>query len=327
VPEAPLEAQEAERSNLPKIEVRPIGAHEGDAVHAVLEKAATSAALELGPSTRVHDLLGRFGERLGTDSLAVFSDGVLAAIGLLFLPPFSRDEDVASLLIEVDPTRRDKSVRDALVQWIDARTQQVKDPQGRPHRLRSGCDLCNESRLELLSDVGFSPARYAFKMRVELPNRAADYPLPQTLRLIPWDPERDDEALSVFSKAFAEHWGLPTQDAQMWEQRFVGVPQFRADLSVLALQGDTPVGLCVNWVRVDAPTIGWIEAIGVIPSHRGQGVADAMMSRSLEAFRKDGLSAAELDVDTENPTGALQLYEKHGFRRVSQTVVLEKTLH
>jgi len=321
-----MDARETGQSDLPTIEVRPIGAHEGDAVHAVLERAAIFAALDPGPSARVHDLLGRFGERLNTDSLAVFSDGVLAAIGILFLPPFSGDADVASLLIEVDPTRRDGRVRDALVQWIDARTQQVKDPQGRPHRLRSGCDLRNESRLELLSNAGFSPVRYAFKMHAELPTLNAQYSLPQTLRLIPWDRERDDEALSVFNEAFAEHWGLPTQDDRMWEQRFVGVPQFRADLSVLALQEETPVGLCVNWVRADAPTVGWIEAIGVIPSHRGQGVADAMMSRSLEAFRKDGLSEAELDVDTANPTGALQLYEKHGFKPVSQTVVLEKPL-
>ncbi len=321
-----MDAPKGARSEPPTIEVRPMGAHDADAVHAVLNRAAAFAGLDAQPLARVHGLLEKFGERLDTDSLAVLDDGEIAAIGVLFLPPLSGDADVANVLIEVDPMKRGHGVSEALFQWIATRLRQAKDPQGRPHHLRSGCDLRNGSRIELLSAAGFSPARYAFKMRAELGTLANGYVSPETVRLIPWDPRRDDEALKVFNEAFAEHWGLPTHDAKMWNRRFVGVPQFRADLSCLALQGESPVGLCVNWVRAEAPTMGWIEVIGVIPPFRGRGIADAMMSYSLEAFRNAGLSVAELDVDTKNATGALQLYEKHGFQPVSQTVILEKTL-
>ena len=69
---------------------------------------------------------------------------------------------------------------------------------------------------------------------------------------------------------------------------------------------------------------GWIEAIGVIPEWRGRGLGSALMVQSLNDFAALGFMRAALDVDTENPTGALQLYEKLGFEAVKRTIVFLK---
>ena len=110
----------------------------------------------------------------------------------------------------------------------------------------------------------------------------------------------------------------------------MGVPQFRPDLSWLALQGADVIGLCINWIQPAAnetlPNQGWIEAIGVIPSWWGKGVADVLMTRSLNRFLDQGFSQVALNVDTRNPTGALQLYEKHGFTPSKRTGIFEKAL-
>jgi len=37
------------------------------------------------------------------------------------------------------------------------------------------------------------------------------------------------------------------------------------------------------------------------------------VARSLVLLRERGMSSAWLGVDADNPTGALRLYEKHGF--------------
>ena len=46
---------------------------------------------------------------------------------------------------------------------------------------------------------------------------------------------------------------------------------------------------------------------------RGRGLATALLVRGMIAFRAAGMDAASLGVDTENPTGAVGLYERVGF--------------
>jgi ribosomal protein S18 acetylase RimI-like enzyme len=51
-----------------------------------------------------------------------------------------------------------------------------------------------------------------------------------------------------------------------------------------------------------------------------------MLTQALALFRAEGLERAALDVDTQNPTGALRLYEKHGFEVVKETIHFTKSL-
>ena len=44
----------------------------------------------------------------------------------------------------------------------------------------------------------------------------------------------------------------------------------------------------------------------------------------MRAFRDAGLDAATLGVDAENPTGALGVYERVGFRPVRRSVRLQR---
>jgi mycothiol synthase len=90
-------------------------------------------------------------------------------------------------------------------------------------------------------------------------------------------------------------------------------------------------GFCLNWV--DKPQNkqtgigeGWIEAVGTLPAWRGQGLASALLVHSMRAFIAEGLQRAGLDVDTQNPTGALRLYEKLGFTAAKRTVIFTKNL-
>jgi ribosomal protein S18 acetylase RimI-like enzyme len=59
--------------------------------------------------------------------------------------------------------------------------------------------------------------------------------------------------------------------------------------------------------------------IGTLPEHRGRGLAGAVISASLQAAVRAGCGRASLQVDSENVTGALRLYEGLGFtvRRTS----------
>lgn len=58
-----------------------------------------------------------------------------------------------------------------------------------------------------------------------------------------------------------------------------------------------------------------IASIAVHPDYRRQGVADALMRRTLRDLRAAGVRRVELMVRPSNPAGA-QLYRAWGFRRV-----------
>jgi ribosomal protein S18 acetylase RimI-like enzyme len=57
----------------------------------------------------------------------------------------------------------------------------------------------------------------------------------------------------------------------------------------------------------------WILSLGVIPGHRGRGLASALITLAMRDFVADGMEYAMLDVDSANPTGAYGLYESLGF--------------
>ena len=57
---------------------------------------------------------------------------------------------------------------------------------------------------------------------------------------------------------------------------------------------------------------------------RGQLIAAALIARSLHVLRQRGMEVAALGVDAENPTGALQLYQRAGFRPKSRLTFYRK---
>ena len=85
--------------------------------------------------------------------------------------------------------------------------------------------------------------------------------------------------------------------------------------SVLAFDGDTPVGLvnCIEGFSTFAckPLVN-VHDVVVLPSHRGQRVAQQMFARVEEEARKRGACKLTLEVLSGNAP-ALRAYEREGF--------------
>jgi ribosomal protein S18 acetylase RimI-like enzyme len=64
----------------------------------------------------------------------------------------------------------------------------------------------------------------------------------------------------------------------------------------------------------------------VLPAWRGRGIASALLAQALRRFQAEGLPRAGLDVDAENPSGAVRLYQKHGFEIARETIHYGKAL-
>ena len=198
--------------------------------------------------------------------------------------------------------------------------------------MRTSCAVHQNDRLTLFERYGFKAMRYSYKMQRSLTGTVINEPLPNGLKLVQWTAELDLPLMHAFNEAFSEHYGVQKMNEESWQQLFTGVPQFRGDLSYLAMDADSIVGFCINWVEKNeegdrSSQEGWVEAIGVIPAWRGKWVASALLGHTLQLFQAEGLQQAALEVDAQNPTGALRLYEKHGFKAVRETIHFVKKLN
>jgi ribosomal protein S18 acetylase RimI-like enzyme len=151
----------------------------------------------------------------------------------------------------------------------------------------------------------------------------------------PWRPELDALTRDAHNDAFRDHWGSDPLSDGRWRHFVAGMPGFRAESSWLAVTrrgtgGTTPAdvaGYTLTTVNdVDGERVGWLGTIGVRRAWRHQGVASALITRSLESFRSLGAARAGLDVDAENPTGAVRVYESLGFTATEESVIYSKPL-
>src|SRR4051812_27268461 len=78
--------------------------------------------------------------------------------------------------------------------------------------------------------------------------------------------------------------------------------------------------------RAGSPGLGWVETLAVRRAWRRRGVGRALLLHSFRELRRLGRTAVGLSVDSENPTGAVRLYESVGMRAVSRRVHYEKRL-
>jgi ribosomal protein S18 acetylase RimI-like enzyme len=71
---------------------------------------------------------------------------------------------------------------------------------------------------------------------------------------------------------------------------------------------------------------GYTELLGVRRKYRGRGIARALLADAMRRFTAAGMDVASLDVDSENPSGALGLYTRLGYRAVNRTMAWDKAL-
>ncbi|HXV93315.1 MAG TPA: GNAT family N-acetyltransferase [Pseudonocardia sp.] len=156
-------------------------------------------------------------------------------------------------------------------------------------------------------------------------------PLPDGLVLHTLGPDYDaarwDEPLrAAHNAAFADHWGSSPVSAQAWAPTRTGSRSFRPAASVaVCTPGGDVVGYVLSQEHVaETARTGrrdlWVLDVGTLRAWRGRGVASAALAHVLATARDLGYDTASLFVDTGNPTGALGVYTRQGFRPVRRDV-------
>jgi mycothiol synthase len=227
----------------------------------------------------------------------------------------------------VRPSATGRGVGSALLTEVERRAARLAS--GRP-LLTVTSWAGDEQAAPILTRTGFSPLRYFLQMRVELERAARPSPVPDGVQLRGFVPGRDEDAVfAAFRESFADHWGAEAFDEAHWwnENRDNLTAGFDPSLWLLAEAESRVVAFAIaREPEEEDETIGWVSLIGVVPQWRGQGVGEALLTRTLEAFRKRRRRRVGLDVDAENMSGALRLYRKVGMEPVPAFTIWSKAL-
>lgn len=262
--------------------------------------------------------------------LAFTPEGKVAAMARVFVNPHSTGENRAYLWDEIHPDHRTPELAEFTLNWMETRARQRLQSCNRlPGILRINAAATMRERIALYEQRGYTPVRYFYRMQRDLHQPIPPGPLPPGLTLHPYSSEMDYAVWQVFNEAFQDHWSFEPVSYQEWQMFFTGSSDFRPDLSLVAMESDRIVGLSYNTICAEANERqdvreGWIGELGVLRGWRGRGIATALLCATMRAFQAVGLDYAMLGVDTENPTGALQLYEKLGFKAIRQHITLAR---
>ena len=217
-------------------------------------------------------------------------------------------------------------------QEAQARAHPAAAISTRPLIFGSWASDLNKRKGRLLAAAGYSPARYFFEMLRPSLDEVGMPPMPDGLELRPIgrDRESQKQLWDADVEAFQDHWGgFDSSDAAF--EAWLARPYWDPDLWVAAWDGDEIAGAVVNTIyQSDNEAFGrrrgWLDSVFVRRAWRRRGLGSALVARSLERLREAGMTEAMLGVDSDNPSGALALYERAGFKVHQRSAAYRKPM-
>jgi GNAT superfamily N-acetyltransferase len=272
----------------------------------------------MSPETMAHDLTAY--EPLDRRSIVAATErGVVVAYGGVYFREGETEEQRVYVSSYVHPDHRNRGIEEPLVEWTIAAAEGVLAETAAARRY-----VCAwlykklEDRSRIYERRGFTAVRHWWEM--ERPLAAKVPSTPETgFEVVPWEDGHSAPTRLVHNAAFVDHWGSIPMDEETWRKRMLDSPGFRPDLSYVAVTGGEIVGYAYNEVyEEDWESAGrseaWIGALGVLRDWRKQGVATALLTKSMQAMQRADLEAAMIGVDSSSPSGAQHLYQAVGFR-------------
>jgi ribosomal protein S18 acetylase RimI-like enzyme len=254
------------------------------------------------------------------------ANGDMIAHGLAMFP--TGYESVARSIVVggVHPEFRKHGIGRALLHWQLSRARRqlaTADPR-LPGRIVAYTDERAPLTVKLYRRAGLRLSRYFFALE-----RMADEPIPGAspadgIRLAPYSPDLAEAVHEARDEAFRDAWGSQPMSDEAWNS-FLGRPSFRRGLSFVAfaVQADGTediAGFILGTVNEgdwehQGFSSSYVSMVGVRRAWRGRGIARALLIAHLSASTDAGYERVTLDVDSDSPTGALDLYTDMGFRR------------
>ena len=225
------------------------------------------------------------------------------AFGALYMP----DDAVA---------RGDPAQIPALLAQIEAQARTENVPQ-----LTFVLPESDELAVRAYREYGFEVATNVLQMEVDLnePPPPARFPEGVSVRTYTDGDARAVQALLDEAYSAWDDTYVPMEHDD-WRAWMTGNESFDTACWWLAEANGALAGVCLTWRE------GWVKDIATAQAWRGRGLGKALLLHALAEHRARGNPKVGLKVDDRNPTGAIQLYERCGFRVDRRFQALNKRL-
>lgn len=126
-----------------------------------------------------------------------------------------------------------------------------------------------------------------------------------------------EQGVEAWNKGFEGYHFDMTTTPEAFKKR-MDQEGLSGDLSVVAFDGEEPVGLVLNGTRESAGRkIGWNGGTGVAMSWRKKGVGKLLMEKTLQILNEQDVEVATLEAISGNEK-AIELYKKLGYEIVDE---------
>ena len=223
----------------------------------------------------------------------------------------------------VDPGFEGRGLGTAIIDWTEAETR-ARLAQGATARLWNSVQAGNPGAITLLDANGYAGIRSFWQMSMDLDDSfdAGAAPEGVTIRPVVMDVD-GPAAQSVLNTAFRSHFGHVEETFDGWLAQQEADDTWDPTLGLLAEVDGTIVGYSNNGV-IDGT--GYVFELGVLPEMQGRGIGRALLRHSFAMLAARGIAKGRLGVDTQNATGAVELYRSIGMTPVSEHRVVEKLI-
>ncbi len=177
---------------------------------------------------------------------------------------------------------------------------------GRGTKLEIAVLRQNEPLRELITSRGFVRGTSYFQMRIDHTEPIAAPELPAGVELTgPDDEETRRAAYGVLAEGFADQ----EADAMPPYDEWAG-----SGVTLATLDGRPVAAIVTEDTYAETERCGYVVRLAVLPEARGRGLGRFLLQHTFATDAAAGLTGTMLDVDSNNPTPALGLYESVGLR-------------
>lgn len=191
----------------------------------------------------------------------------------------------------------------------------------------------NKPACKLFECMGFLLIRVQSDMRAELDKIPFDIGEFEGLQIRLMRENLDDIKLLnwIINDTFKEHFDFrpeTMEETKYWvlEKPWTDIAEFYFGYADNELVGYVGIGVDSKFVKHRGIKRGWINTIGVLKSVRRKGIGTALILHGMKDLKLRGMTEVYLGVDDANPTKAIELYKKVGFKVVHKFLTyLKKT--
>src|SRR4030042_5062705 len=188
--------------------------------------------------------------------------------------------------------------------------------------------------MQLLERLGFKLVRVSSTMEMDLGNVSRNIFENELVAIRPLQKDREEDIQLVNqldNEIYKEHFNFRPDTLEETRYFLFSNPYFKERETFFAVLnggsiGYGSVGIDEKYSLEKKVKAGRISSVGVLKAYRRRGIGTRLMLHGLEILGAKGMTRAILHVDDYNPTKAVTLYEKVGFRVEKKDFTYERKL-